>query len=136
MRPEGARRCGCGLLSFNCQLTSMEREASAEDNGNSGLFAPSGSSPTDSGERRTMSREGISSRTQTRMLRTIHAWRQSELEISQWMSGGKEAVLAPMPNVIRAVARPLRRTNQMAVRVVGMRVREPWPRVRMPAKPR
>jgi hypothetical protein len=48
---------------------------------------------------------------------------------------GKVAPLAAPPKEPMAVALPLRQTNHSEIRVVGIRVRDPCPRVRIRAKP-
>lgn len=48
---------------------------------------------------------------------------------------GTSAMRMPPNAMLRPMARPRRRSNQMATVVVAVSVRAPWPRARAPAKP-
>jgi hypothetical protein len=66
---------------------------------------------------------------------TSQAFLHPVLAIRACIRIGKVAKLTAAPRVQMAVAFPLQRTNHKDIKVVGIKVREPCPRVRIATKP-
>ena len=111
----------CGLLFSTCSSGDKD--------------CPSGRIPTDSGLLRTRRNAGNNKVNQIIKASISQAFLQPVLVIRIYIRIGKAAPLRAPPRLPMAMALPLRRTNHKAIRVVGIRVNEPCPKIRIKVKP-